>query len=78
MSDNHPAGPANDPPTRRGIWAWLRLDLADGSQVELRVPGVVSVSATCLSDPLGEVPAISRKTPDGRIRRGRLGQLFAP
>lgn len=66
---------ANKPP-RRGSWTWLRLDLADGSQLELRVPGVVGVSAACLLDPLGEAPTISRTTPDGRTRRGRLRQLF--
>lgn len=64
-------------PTRRGVWTWIHLDLADGSKLEIRVPHVVGVQAACMSDPLGDSPSVTRTTRDGRVRRGRLGALFS-
>ena len=39
---------------RKGCWVRLELELANGTRLELRIPGVVAASATYCADPLGE------------------------
>ena len=69
--------PANTPPpSRPGHWIRALLELADGSEVELRIPASVAAAVSSYIQDAGEVPSISLTTLDGKVRRGRLGQLF--
>ena len=61
--------------SRRGCWICATLTLADGSKLELRVPGVVGVTATSLADPLGETPVIAFTNSQGVRRRANLSQF---
>lgn len=69
--------PANTPPPRRGTWLRAVVTMADGSTVELRIPGCVAGSVGTY-DPVdaGEEPSIVRVEPGGRRRRGGLGTIL--
>lgn len=58
---------------RRGCSTSIRLELADGSVLEVRVGGVVAVQAATLGE-ISEA-AIIVTDPSGRKRTGRLRQL---
>lgn len=60
---------------RHGCWVTVTLGLADGSKLEIRVPGVVSTSAVSSAYPLGERAVICFTDSSGKVRTGRLSQM---
>lgn len=57
------------------LWVSALFVLADGSTLELRVPGCVQAVATSLPDGLGERAVLRYTDAQGRTRTGRLTQM---
>jgi hypothetical protein len=69
--------PANTPPSpRNGAWLAASVQFADGSTLELRIPGAVSAAIASYLPTADETPIIILATPQGHRRRALLTKLF--